>query len=109
MSQWIDIGYGDANSAVGDTGYLVETRNGNTGREHLALRERPLRTNQSGVPRLRGWCGETDNQSRTAKGVAKIVRVNKAEDRAQIVAVTGADLAAFLEADGYPELIGDGS
>lgn len=105
MSQWIDVGYGDAKRAVGDIGYLVETCNSNTGREYLALRERPLRTNRSGVPHLRGWCGETDNQSRTAKGVAKIVRVNKAQDRAQIVAVTGDDLVAFLEADGYPELI----
>jgi hypothetical protein len=33
-----------------------------------------------------------------------VVRVNANGDRAQIAAVTGDDLVAFLERDGYPEL-----
>ena len=103
-NQWIDIDLGGDFSNVGERGYLVETLNTSTGRTSLALHERPLRTNQSNEPRLAGWCGETNNRSRYARGVWEIRRFNKAMDRAQIARVEGDDLAAFLERDGYPEL-----
>jgi hypothetical protein len=105
MSKWIDVSDNE-HTEPGTIGYLVDTRNNdNRGAMTLSLRERPLRTNQSNEPRLFGWCGETNNRSRTALGVWKIVRVNKAGDRAQIVKLDGAALATFLDADGHPDLI----
>ena len=101
MSKWIDC----ENGIVGTIGYLVgvvDTSRG--GGPRYSLRERPARTNQSHEARLEGWCGETDNRSVTADGAWKIVRVNAAGDRAQIVRLEGASLAAFLEGDGHPEL-----
>ena len=100
--QWIDCD-GD-NVEPGRTGYLVRTLNTSTGRESWAIRDRPLRTNQTREPRLWGWCGETDNKSRTAQGVCKVARVNAAGDRCAVVRVVGAELAAWLEADGHPDL-----
>ena len=101
MNRWID-----SYATVSTTGYLVETVNNNRGSaSSFSLRERPLRTNQSLQPRLTGWCGETDNQSRFARGVWTVVQTNKAGDRARIAEVKGEALAAFLERDGYPELI----
>jgi hypothetical protein len=101
MNKWID--FENYSMGVGDSGYLVSrTKNG---RASFALHERPLRTNQSNQPTLDGWCGETDNVSRFARGAWRVARMNKAGDRAQIVRLEGADLAEFLERDGYPELI----
>lgn len=97
---WIDNGEMDT---VGTIGYLVETSS--NGSASFSLRERPLRTNQSLQPRLFGWCGETDNKSRTARGVWRIDATNKSGDRAKISKLAGSDLAEFLERDGYPELI----
>ena len=99
MDRWIDADIGN----VGQIGYLVETVY--NGRTSWSLRERPLRTNRSNEPRLTGWCGETDNRSRTAHGVWKVARINGTGDRAQIVPVDGDELARFLEADGHPDLI----
>lgn len=105
MAQWIDAMYGSEMSRVGAVGYLVHALNTSNGRETLSLRERPLRTNNSGKPRLRGWCGETDNISKTAQGIWRVVRMNRAGDRCQVVELTGADLAEFLATDGHPEIM----
>lgn len=103
MKKWIDIGNFNADLSIG---YLVQTiDNNHRGAESFALRERPLRTNRSNEARLTGWCGETDNRSRTAMGAWRIARLNAAQDRAEIVRLEGSDLAAFLKRDGYPELI----
>jgi hypothetical protein len=99
---WIDLQ--DPFFKVGSVGYLVRTVNTSTGTESYSLRERPLRTNQSNVPRLTGWCGETDNRSRYAEGCYRIARFNIAHERAQIIAVTGLALESFLADDGYPHL-----
>lgn len=101
MARWIDVEFG---TTVGTIGYLVETLDTSSGRTSWSLRERPLRTNQSLEPRLTGWCGETDNRSRHAHGVWRVTRINRTGERGQIVQLTGAALAAHLEADGYPEL-----
>lgn len=105
MTMWIDCS-SDVN--VGFTGYLVSSDNSNTRSwDVLALYPTPLRTNQSHKERLTGWCGETDNVSRTAKGVWRIVRLNKLGNRAQIVQLHGAELCAFLADDGRANLIPD--
>ena len=105
MSKWIDIDYSETLSNVGGIGYLAKTFNTSNARERFSLRERPCGKNRSGEKTLDGWCGETNNVSLTACGVWQIARVNSARDRAQIVQLTGAKLAQFLERDGYPELI----
>jgi|HubBroStandDraft_4_1064222.scaffolds.fasta_scaffold415295_2 hypothetical protein len=102
---WIDCCNYDTN--VGDVRYLVEVLNTSSGRTSFSLNERPLRTNRSLQPRLWGWCGETDNRSRHARGVVRIASINKAGDRCRIARVTGADLAAFLATDGYPDLLAE--
>lgn len=101
MSKWIDIDTGN----VGTIGYLAETFNTSNALRRASLRARPCRKNGSGEACLYSWCGETNNVSLTAAGVWKIVRVNATRERAQIVELTGAALAEFLERDGYPELI----
>lgn len=104
MQMWIDSSAHDM--TTGDVGYLVRTvDNNNRGSESYALRERPLRTNRSNEPRLEGWCGETDNRSRHAVGVWKVVQVNKAGDRARISRLVGEDLVVFLRGDGHPNLV----
>jgi hypothetical protein len=100
---WIDCC--NDNTRVGDTCYLVEVLNTSSGRTSWSLNERPLRTNRSLQPRLSGWCGETDNRSRYARGVVRVAQINKAGDRCRIVRVEGEALAAFLSADGYPDMI----
>lgn len=99
---WIDCFA--AYETLGDCSYLVEVIHTSSGRTSWHLHERPLRTNQSREPRLWGWCGETDNRSRFARGVVRVVDVNKGGDRCRIVSVKGDALVAFLELDGYPEL-----
>lgn len=101
MNKWID--FENYSMGVGDNGYLVSCSK--NGRTSFALHERPPRARPFNQPTLDGWCGETDNVRRFACGAWRIVRLNKAGDRAQIVRLDGADLAAFLERDGYPELI----
>lgn len=102
MATWIDCEYG---TEIGTIGYLVETTNNNTGHTTWSLRERPLRTNQSNEARLSGWCGETDNRSRFAHGVARVAKVSATTMRAQVKKLDGADLAAHLYRDGHPDLI----
>jgi hypothetical protein len=100
---WISIDYFE--HKIGDIAYLVETMNTSNGNTTWSLYERPLHTNQSCAPRLHGWCGETDNRSRTAHGAVKVTALNKLGDRCRITRVDGEELAEFLEKDGYPELI----
>jgi hypothetical protein len=96
---WIDREY----QAVGDIGFVIETVR--EGRSRWHLRESPARTNQSHQPTLVGWCGETDNVSTHARGMARVVRVNGAGDRMMVEALTGEALVQALEACGYPELV----
>ena len=93
---------------IGTIRYLVRTMNTSNGSERYSLRERPLRTNGNHVPRLNGWCGETDNLSRTACGLWRITGFNRDRERVRIERVSDrAEQIAFLEGDGYPELATD--
>ena len=107
MNKWIDCNPWDRRTKVGDIGYLVETLNTNNGCTSFSLHDRPKRTNRSHAPRLTGWCGTTNNMNATACGAWKVVKVNKAGDRALIVRLEGADLACFLATDGYDHLMPD--
>jgi hypothetical protein len=98
---WIDSYNGETSGTIG---YLVETLNTSNGRTTFSLHERPIRTNQSNVPRLQGWCGETNNRSHYARGLVRVTGANASKDRIRVAAVKGDDARAFLEADGYPDL-----
>jgi hypothetical protein len=89
----------------GDVRYLVEAFYSSTGNTRRYVMARPLRTNMSGEPKLHGWCGETNNVSRTACGVVRVVATNRDADRLRVERVEGDELAEFLTQDGYPELI----
>jgi hypothetical protein len=105
ISVWIDNDHHGLK--LGHVGYLVETLNTATGKACWSVRDRPLRTNRSNELRLRGFCGETNNHSRTAHGVVIVAEVNGSMSRARIASVVGAHLAEFLRSDGYPELVPD--
>jgi hypothetical protein len=98
---WIDADHYDTHP--GDVRFLVEVFNTSTGGTRWSLQDRPLRTNRSLQPRLTGWCGETNNRSRTAHGLVRVVRVTP-NDRALVTRLRGAALDAALEEVGYPGL-----
>lgn len=103
MALWIDSD--SAETERGDAGFLVRVANENQGNaEHYQLRARPAHTNQSHAPRLRGWCGTTNNVAVFAEGLARIVRTT-ANGRAMLAHVPQAEEAAELERLGYPELV----
>lgn len=83
-------------------GFLVEVVRHNQRTRKYVLQPRPCHTNRSHEPRLTGWCGETDNVSRYASGLARISRV-AANGRIQLVRVKATP--EILESLGYPELV----
>ena len=97
---WVD------NSAMleaGDLGFLNEICV--QGRaDRWVIRTHPGRTNQSLELRLHGWLGETNNISLYARGVGRVVRVTRDGGRVLVERLGGADLAAALDALGYPGL-----
>lgn len=93
---WID----DASYAVGDIGFLVRTSPQGQS-ERYSLNQRPAHTNRSHEPKLFGWCGETNNVSVDAEGLAEVVKILPS-GRAQIKKVEAT--LERLEALGYPEL-----
>jgi hypothetical protein len=84
-----------------DVGFLVLRSNALRGAESWHLQERPAHTNQSRVPRLRGWCGTYNDTATHARGLARISRV-AGNGRIQLVPVPAT--AELLEQLGYPDL-----
>ena len=101
-SFWIDSDAGgDLN--VQDCGFLVSLFNTSTGVETYRLLSSPARTNVSNEARGWGWCGETNNVSVTAWGLARIEQVART-GRRRVRPITGDDRRVELEALGYPDL-----
>lgn len=100
--KFIDASDLDDMAEPGHVGFLVEEIH--RGVSSWRLREAPLRTNMSHEPRLRGWCGETNNVSRVAHGVARVTEVLPI-GRLRVVPVQAGDLAEALDALGFPELL----
>lgn len=98
---WIDRESCDV--AHGEIGFVVEAVREGVARR--ALHRAPLRTNLSGVPRLHGWCGETNNVSRHACGLARFMLTNTHGDRVFAAPIVGDEAASFLAANGWPELV----
>lgn len=100
MARWIGAEY----VTVGEIGFLVRRVGENLQQaDSYMLQDSPAMTNISREPRLVGWCGETNNVSIYAEGLARVVRVT-ANKRALIVAVPPAEVAAALDQLGWPEL-----
>jgi hypothetical protein len=103
IMRWID---GEDLSA-GDIGFLVESVHVLHQTSRYGLYDRPCHTNLSHAPKLTGWCGSTNDISRYAKGLARVVRI-AGNGRVQIAEIDGAEGAAWLrDVAGYPELVPD--
>jgi hypothetical protein len=88
-------------------GFLVEVnRELDGGARAYSLRQHPPRGNQSGEPRLEGWCGSWNNVSTYGCGLARIVR--QARNGRLCLARVAPSLAILTEL-GYPELYEDGN
>lgn len=107
MSQWLDAhACLDGCPAVGDVGFLIAVKDtSNGGPERFSLRDNPARTNRTHEPKLVGWCGETNNRSVEARGMARVARVTS-NGRVLVAPIDGADLQRALDASGYPDLAG---
>ena len=88
---------------VGGVGFLTEAHAAGS-EARTTLSTRVGRRNRSGAPILKGWMGETNNVSRYARGVARVIALNAAGDRAKVATLDGAELASALEELGYPDL-----
>jgi hypothetical protein len=99
MSTWINEH--DTDLEVSEVGFLVLTSpQGRTAR--YSLWTTPAHTNLSGEPRLTGWCGNTNNTSVDAYGLAKVTKVAR-NGRRRIATVE--PTKGLLEELGYPELM----
>jgi len=91
----------------GEVGFLVSRLNTSRGSrsEYYSLQRHPAHTNQSHEPRLRGWCGETNNVSVTAAGLARVAKTfGNGRLRLRVIR-TGSSLERIiLEQLGYPDL-----
>ena len=103
MAIWIDE---YQCSSVDGIGFLVRIVDNNHGSaEHYCLDNRARCTNMSHEPKLHGWCGETNNISVYAEGLARISRRTK-NDRICLTQIEkgSQEEAKALEELGYPEL-----
>ena len=103
---WIDTdSINTGTMPKGSPGFLVEiSPQGKATRYNL--RDTPAKTNRSGEAKLTGWCGTTNNVSVDAAGVWKPVKRSLNGERTLIREVTDpVEIAAFLEAVGWPELM----
>lgn len=92
----------DCETAKNDPGFLIESCcSGKPSRWLLQIR--PQYTNGSNKPQLNGWCGETNNVSRYARGLARVI-AHSSNGRALIEAVPTNEIAKALDFLAYPEL-----
>jgi hypothetical protein len=103
MAQAIWCDEDDLEVAGSQVGFLVRVVHENERHVRYVLKARPPHTNQSHEPRLRGWCGTSDNIARYGCGLARVSRVT-GNGRAQLVRVE--PTPEILESLGYPGLIG---
>ena len=103
MAIWIDE---YQCSSVDGVGFLVRIVDNNHGSaESYRLDDRAPCTNMSHEPRLRGWCGETNNVSVYAKGLARISRRTKNGRLCLTPIAQGSEEeSSALEELGYPGL-----
>ena len=92
-------------SIEGQPGFLVEIYPQGKAIRYQ-LRDEPACQNISGIAKLTGWCGETNNVSVIARGIWKPIKRSPSGLRTFIERITEPEkIAAYLEAVGYPDLI----
>ena len=95
----------DCDLKPGDAGFLVEITNDVKGSQRFELRDRPPTTNQSHMPRARGWCGTTNDVAVYGRGVWRVAKVAK-NGRCKLEEITvWEEVLDFLEEYGYPDLL----
>jgi hypothetical protein len=72
---------------------------------HYQLSDHPFCGNQSHAPRLRGWCGSTNNVSTMALGMGQVMEILK-NGRVRVELLEGEREIDALGRMGYPELGG---
>lgn len=103
-TKWIDTDATMMNLPEGSPGFLILISPQEKA-DRYVLRDTPARGNMSGEAKLHGWCGETNNVSTYAEGVWQPIKQSLNQERTQIAEVTDPEeIAAFLEAVGWPEL-----
>jgi len=105
MTQHFYIENGEQYNVTGTVGFLVERKNPYRSQKMpvRTLSDSPARTNLGGKSLLTGWCGETDNVSTYARGVAQVIAVY-ANGRARVRTLHGKKLVEALNRLGWPEL-----
>ena len=105
MSKHFYIENGFEYNLVGTVGFLVERSYPYHAyiKPVRTLSDTPARTNLGGRPLRMGWCGETDNISTYAWGVAAVVQVF-ANGRARVRTLHGAEALVALAKLGWPDL-----
>ena len=102
MTAYSVKGYQDAYH-TGDTVFVSEVVT-ERGECEIHLTEAPRRTNRSREPRLRGWCGSTNNRAVTALGVGKVTRVRGTVLRVEVLAAGSDEENDALGALGWSAL-----
>ena len=105
MSIYIDECNSEMND--GEVGFLVSRLNTSRGSssEYYSLQARPAHTNMSHEPKLDAWCGETNNISTTAEGLAQVVKTFKnGRQRLRTIPSGSEEERSALKALGYPDL-----
>jgi hypothetical protein len=102
---WIDTEDSFMELPEGSPGFMIEISP--QGKENrFVLQSDPGRTNMSHEAKLFGWLGETNNVSRTAHGLWKVIDGSITGSRVKVGRVTDrAEIEKFLELVGWPELI----
>ena len=99
---WIDTDFG---LTEGDVGFVVRNVYPYRDRKDVCfMQASPARTNMSNDPRAEGWCGSTNNVSRYAEGVGRVIRVTKRGDRALVQRLRGSEARDAYMAMGHPDL-----
>ena len=87
----------------GQAYFLIEVVDLNSGETSWRLQDEPQKANLSKQPMLHGFCGATNNKHETARGMVRVVEV--ADEKARIVALEVAELAAVLAQLGHEVLL----
>ena len=103
ITMWID---GD-DLQVDQVGFLIEAENCIRGSDSHYLADRPACGNQSGMPRIRGWCGTTNDVAVYGRGLWRVVKIAR-NGRAKIEELTDRSaIESALDELGYPDLLDD--
>lgn len=95
----------DNNYSKGDVVFIFENYDTTRAKTTLSMSKRPGAKNMSKEDTLIGWLGETNNISKTAKGVGVIISESKDGTKCRVRRYqTKAEIIAACTALGHPNL-----